>query len=296
MTVSRSIWPFLPVCPSNHAVGVHSDSSGRATHGNIAECLKIRRCAGGLDDGQFVADTTQRASCPIAAAPTRAENQTPINDQTACASCSLIKAIAMARKSAIEWTEMTWNPVTGCTKVSPGCKHCYAETMAKRLVAMGAPRYADRFAVTLQEDLVELPKRWRTPRKVFVNSMSDLFHTGVPREFIQRVFRTMNQCPQHQCQILTKRADRALRLADQVSWSQNIWMGVSVESQAHASRAKLLRQLPAHIRFLSVEPLLSAIPNLPLEGIHWVIVGGESGPGARVLRSEWVCLARNSPA
>lgn len=194
----------------------------------------------------------------------------------------------MARKSAIEWTEMTWNPVTGCTKVSPGCKHCYAETMAKRLVAMGSPRYADGFAVTLQEDLVELPKRWRTPRKVFVNSMSDLFHTGVPCEFIQRVFRTMNQCPQHQFQILTKRADRLLRLADQVSWSQNIWMGVSVENQAYASRAKLLRQVPAHIRFLSVEPLLSAIPNLPLEGIHWVIVGGESGPGARVLRSEWV--------
>jgi protein gp37 len=207
----------------------------------------------------------------------------------------------MARKSAIEWTEMTWNPVTGCTKVSPGCKHCYAETMAKRLVAMGSPRYADGFAVRLQEDLLQLPKRWRTPRKVFVNSMSDLFHTGVPSEFIQRVFRTMNQCPQHQFQILTKRADRMLQLAGQLCWSQNIWMGVSVENQAYVSRAKLLRQVPAHIRFLSVEPLLSAIPNLPLDGIHWVIVGGESGPGARILRSEWVegifeqCRAHHVP-
>lgn len=194
----------------------------------------------------------------------------------------------MAKKSSIEWTEMTWNPVTGCTKISPGCKHCYAETMAKRLVAMGAPRYANGFIVTLQEDLADLPRRWRAPRRIFVNSMSDLFHPDVPLHFIQRVFRTMNECPQHQFQILTKRADRLVELAPRLTWTPNVWMGVSIESQKYTFRSELLSNAPAHVRFLSVEPLLGPIPDLPLSGIHWVIVGGESGGGARPMKSEWV--------
>lgn len=194
----------------------------------------------------------------------------------------------MPKKSNIEWTEMTWNPVTGCTKISPGCKHCYAETMAKRLVAMGAPRYRNGFSVTLQEDLVDLPRRWRTPRKIFVNSMSDLFHPSIPAEFIGRVFRTMNECPQHQFQVLTKRAERLLELAPSLTWSPNVWMGVSVESQRYVDRADLLAQVPAHVRFLSIEPLLGPIPAVPLTGIHWVIVGGESGPEARPMEPEWV--------
>jgi len=194
----------------------------------------------------------------------------------------------MALKSGIEWTGATWNPITGCTKVSPGCKHCYAETMAKRLVAMGAPRYRNGFKVTLQDDLIELPRRWREPRKVFVNSMSDLFHDDIPFEFIARVFRTMNECPQHQFQILTKRVERLVELAPNVSWTPNVWMGVSIESQKYAYRATLLRAVPAHVRFLSVEPLLGPIERLPLEGVHWVIVGGESGAGARPMKKEWV--------
>ncbi|HEV7165722.1 MAG TPA: phage Gp37/Gp68 family protein [Gammaproteobacteria bacterium] len=194
----------------------------------------------------------------------------------------------MPKKSNIEWTEMTWNPVTGCTKISQGCKHCYAETMAKRLVAMGSPRYRHGFKIALQEDLVDLPKRWRNPRTIFVNSMSDLFHPDIPVEFIQRVFKTMNECPQHVFQVLTKRADRLVELSNEVTWSPNIWMGVSVENQKYAVRANLLKQVPAHVRFLSVEPLLSAIPNLPLAGIHWVIVGGESGRGARPMDPKWV--------
>ncbi len=183
---------------------------------------------------------------------------------------------------------MTWNPVTGCTKISPGCKHCYAETMAKRLVAMGAPRYRNGFAVTLQEDLVDLPRKWRSPRKIFVNSMSDLFHPDVPAEYIERVFKSMNECSQHQFQVLTKRAERLVELAGRFTWTPNIWMGVSVESQKYATRSKLLSQVPAHVRFISVEPLLGPVPDLPLEGIHWVIVGGESGAKARAMKSEWV--------
>jgi protein gp37 len=196
--------------------------------------------------------------------------------------------IQMARKSPIEWTEMTWNPVTGCTKISPGCKHCYAETMAKRLVAMGSPRYAAGFKVRLQEDLVDLPRRWKSPRTVFVNSMSDLFHEAVPLPFIQRIFLTMGECPQHQFQILTKRAERLVAIAPQLPWTSNVWMGVSIESQKYAYRADLLRQVAAQIRFLSVEPLLGPIPSLPLDGIHWVIVGGESGRQARAMDRQWV--------
>lgn len=194
----------------------------------------------------------------------------------------------MARKTSIEWTEMTWNPVTGCTKISPGCKNCYAETMAKRLVAMGSPRYADGFALTLQPDLVDLPKKWRAPRTIFVNSMSDLFHPKVPANFIASVFRTMNECTQHQFQVLTKRADRLVELAHLFTWTPNIWMGVSVENQKYAPRSTQLAKVPAHVRFLSVEPLLGPIPELPLNGIDWVIVGGESGRGARPVAKEWV--------
>lgn len=194
----------------------------------------------------------------------------------------------MARKSNIEWTQMTWNPVSGCTKISPGCANCYAETMAKRLKAMGVARYRDGFGVRLQPDMVDLPRSWKSPRVVFVNSMSDLFHPEIPVEFIQRVFTTMNECPQHQFQVLTKRARRLLQLSHHLTWSPNIWIGVSVENSKYAYRSELLRNVPASIRFLSVEPLLGPIGLLPLEGIHWVIVGGESGPRARPMNREWV--------
>jgi protein gp37 len=194
----------------------------------------------------------------------------------------------MATRTTIEWTEMTWNPVTGCTKISPGCKHCYAERMALRLQAMGMPRYRAGFGLTLHEDLVELPTTWKKPRRVFVNSMSDLFHQDVPLAFIRRVFDTMRRCPQHQFQVLTKRAERLVEVGRELEWSENLWMGVSVESAEYAYRSELLRQVPAKIRFLSVEPLLGSIPALPLAGIHWVIVGGESGPGARPMEPAWV--------
>lgn len=194
----------------------------------------------------------------------------------------------MARKTTIEWTEMTWNPVTGCTKISPGCKHCYAETMAKRLVAMGSPRYRDGFKLTLQEDLVDLPRKWRAPRTIFVNSMSDLFHDDVPADYIVRVFQTMAECPQHTFQILTKRAERLLEVAPHLNWAPNVWMGVSVENQKYTSRIPYLQRVPAHVRFLSIEPMLGPIQELQLDGIHWVIVGGESGRGARPLNRDWV--------
>jgi protein gp37 len=194
----------------------------------------------------------------------------------------------MARKTTIEWTEMTWNPVTGCTKVSPGCKHCYAETMAKRLVAMGSPRYRDGFKLTLQEDLIDLPRRWRSPRKIFVNSMSDLFHEDVPVDYIARVFRTMAECPQHTFQVLTKRAERLLEVSPVLHWASNVWMGVSVENQKYTSRISYLQRVPAQVRFLSIEPLLGPIHTLPLRGVHWVIVGGESGRGARTLDRQWI--------
>ena len=194
----------------------------------------------------------------------------------------------MAHRSAIEWTEMTWNPVTGCTKISPGCANCYAERMAKRLQAMRAARYVDGFKLRMHEDALTAPLRWKSPRKVFVNSMSDLFHKDVSIEFIQRVFDTMRRCPQHQFQLLTKRSARLRALADQLDWAPNVWMGVSVEDGRRARRARELALVPAHVRFLSVEPLLGPIHELPLDGIHWVIVGGESGPGARPMRPEWV--------
>ena len=194
----------------------------------------------------------------------------------------------MATHSQIEWTQMTWNPVTGCDKVSQGCKHCYAERMAKRLKAMGVERYRNNFEVTLHDDLVERPRSWVKPRVVFVNSMSDLFHEAVPIDFISRVFETMSECPQHVFQILTKRSSRLVQIADLLPWPKNVWMGVSVENQQVVNRITDLQQVPARIRFLSCEPLLGPLVDLPLEGIHWAIVGGESGPSARAMKEAWV--------
>jgi protein gp37 len=190
--------------------------------------------------------------------------------------------------TAIEWTDATWNPVTGCTKISPGCKHCYAERLAVRLRAMGNPRYRDGFAVTLHEDQLDLPLRWRRPRRIFVNSMSDLFHEAVPDAYVRRVFDAMARAPWHQFQVLTKRAERLAALAPALPWPANVWQGVSVESQEYAWRAEHLRTVPAAVRFLSVEPLLGPIPDLPLDDIDWVIAGGESGPGHRSLQPEWI--------
>jgi protein gp37 len=194
----------------------------------------------------------------------------------------------MAAKSQIEWTDMTWNPVTGCTKISQGCKNCYAERMAKRLQAMGVERYHNGFEVTLHEDLLDAPLRWLKPRMVFVNSMSDLFHEAVPDEFIARVFRTMERCPQHTFQVLTKRSKRLADISADLPWPDNVWMGVSVENEDVIFRIRDLQRVPAKIRFLSCEPLLGSLDDLPLKGIHWVIVGGESGPGARPIQERWV--------
>lgn len=194
----------------------------------------------------------------------------------------------MGQNSSIEWTESTWNPVTGCSKISAGCKNCYAERLAFRLQAMGNIRYAAGFDITLHDDLIELPKRWRDPRVIFVNSMSDLFQEEVPSEFIQRVFATMRSCPQHTFQILTKRSERLRKLAREIDWPHNVWMGVSIEDARVLHRVHDLRAVPATIRFLSCEPLIGPLDDLSLEGIHWVIVGGESGPGARPMRIEWI--------
>jgi protein gp37 len=207
----------------------------------------------------------------------------------------------MADKSAIEWTDATWNPVTGCTKVSPGCKNCYAERLAARLQAMGNRRYRNGFAVTLHPDQLALPVRWSQPRQIFVNSMSDLYHEAVPEEYIRRVFDVMVRADWHVFQILTKRAERLLELAPRLPWPPNVWQGVSVENTRYCWRIEHLQQVPAAVRFISVEPLLGPIPNLPLEGIHWVIVGGESGPSHRPMNPSWVreirdhCLTAGVP-
>lgn len=207
----------------------------------------------------------------------------------------------MGQGSAIEWTESTWNPVTGCSKVSPGCKHCYAERMAERLQAMGQPNYRNGFQLTLQPRMVELPLQWKKPQTIFVNSMSDLFHEKIPEPFIAEVFDTMVAAHWHTFQILTKRAERLAELVPRLTWPINVWMGVSVESARYLHRIERLRAVPAAVRFLSVEPLLSRIPSLPLGGIDWVIVGGESGPGARPMSPDWVreirdvCLAQGVP-
>ncbi len=194
----------------------------------------------------------------------------------------------MAPQSAIEWTQATWNPVTGCTKVSPGCKHCYAERMALRLMAMGQRNYANGFATTLQPHMLNRPLQWRTPQFIFVNSMSDLFHPDVPEAYIREVFGVMEQAHWHVFQVLTKRADRLAELSARLPWPRNVWMGVSVENARYMHRIARLTQTPAAVRFLSLEPLLGPLPNLPLEGVDWVIAGGESGPGARPMRKQWV--------
>ncbi len=199
----------------------------------------------------------------------------------------------MAQQSSIEWTDATWNPVTGCTKVSPGCRHCYADRMAKRLRAMGQARYRNGFRVTLQPDLLKRPLAWKKPRYIFVNSMSDLFHDDVPLDYIQETFDIMAKAEWHIFQILTKRSERLSKVGHLLTWPRNIWMGVSVENADYTHRIAHLRNVPAAVRYLSVEPLLGPIPRLPLKDIHWVIVGGESGPKAREMKVDWVRPLRN---
>ena len=194
----------------------------------------------------------------------------------------------MSGKTKIEWTESSWNPITGCSPVSAGCAHCYAARFAKRLKAMGNPRYTNGFNVTIHEDLLTAPLSWKKPQMVFVNSISDLFHDDVPADIIMRIFDTMNRAPIHTFQILTKRAERLAQLASDLQWSRNIWMGVSIENQDTIFRADYLKQTNAHVKFISAEPLLSPLPNLDLQGIDWLIVGGESGPGSRPMLEEWV--------
>jgi protein gp37 len=202
----------------------------------------------------------------------------------------------MGQQSAIEWTEATWNPLTGCDKISPGCTHCYAERMSLRLKLMGQPNYKNGFELALHPHALELPLKWRKPQRIFVNSMSDLFHKDVPAEFIQQVFATMRQASWHRFQILTKRSDRLAAMAGAIDWPANVWMGVSVESAEYAFRIDHLRTVGARVRFLSVEPLLGPIPDLDLRDIQWVIVGGESGPGARPMSKEWVIEIRDQCA
>lgn len=190
--------------------------------------------------------------------------------------------------SKIEWTEATWNPVTGCSKISAGCLNCYAERLAKRLKAMGQKNYANGFNVTLHPHTLNTPLKWKKSRLVFVNSMSDLFHQEVPLEFIQQIFHIMNQANWHRFQVLTKRAERLAELAPFLKWSENIWMGVTVEKDNYLDRLKYLKEVPAAIKFLSLEPLLGPITSIDLTDIHWVIVGGESGPNARPMKKKWV--------
>jgi protein gp37 len=208
----------------------------------------------------------------------------------------------MADRSAIEWTEATWNPVTGCDQVSAGCDHCYALTLAARLKAMGSPKYqtdgdprtsGPGFGIRIHYDELAAPQRWRRSRLVFVNSMSDLFHPKVPSEFIASVFNVMASTPQHTYQVLTKRPKRARTLLRDHSMAPNVWIGVSVEEDQYTDRIQVLRDIPAAVRFLSCEPLLGPLPSLDLTGIDWVIVGGESGPDARPMREEWATEIRN---
>jgi len=208
---------------------------------------------------------------------------------------------SMSARSDIEWTESTWNPVTGCTKISPGCAHCYAERIALRLKAMGQPNYVNGFQVRLHEKALDLPLNWKKPQIVFVNSMSDMFHEDVPLSFIKRVFSIMQKASWHKFQVLTKRAERLAKIAPKLPWPENIWMGVSVESSDFVHRIDSLRKVNASIRFLSLEPLLGPLPNLNLSGINWIIVGGESGPNARHMKVEWIhdifdqCKQNNVP-
>ncbi len=203
----------------------------------------------------------------------------------------------MAQGSGIEWTEATWNPVTGCTKVSPGCKHCYAKRMAERLRAMEQANYANGFELTVQPHMLELPLRWRKPQTIFVNSMSDLFHEEVPLDYIRRVFEVMRRADWHRFQVLTKRAERLAQLSAsrsaELAWPENVWMGVSVETDRYRHRIDALRSTGAAVKFLSLEPLLGPLHDLDLIGIDWVIVGGESGPKARPMAPEWVTGIRD---
>jgi protein gp37 len=194
----------------------------------------------------------------------------------------------MAQHSAIEWTDASWNPITGCTKTSPGCRHCYAERMALRLQAMGNGKYARGFRLAIHEHVLEQPLQWKKPQMIFVNSMSDLFHEEVPLDFIQRVFDVMDRASWHVFQVLTKRSIRLLDLNNELHWAGNLWMGVSVENKDYKYRIDHLRQTGAQVKFLSLEPLLGPLPDMNLQGIDWVIVGGESGPGARPMKKEWV--------
>jgi protein gp37 len=199
----------------------------------------------------------------------------------------------MAVNYSIEWTESTWNPVVGCTKISLGCRNCYAERMAKRLQAMGQPNYARGFRLTMHEKSLGLPLKWKSPQVIFVNSMSDLFHDDVTLTFIRKVFDVMNSSPRHRYQVLTKRAERLSELAPQLDWGENVWMGVTVEEDRYRGRIDCLRKTGAQVKFLSLEPLLGPLQNLDLGGIDWVIAGGESGPGARPIQESWVLDIRN---
>ncbi len=207
----------------------------------------------------------------------------------------------MATNSAIEWTESTWNPLTGCTKISPGCKHCYAERMATRLQAMGQPNYTNGFNLTLHPHMLEAPLSWKKPQIIFVNSMSDLFHEDVPLDFIKQIMDVMRRASWHTFQVLTKRSERLLAFDKELNWPHNVWMGVSVETSKYLPRIDHLRNTGAFVKFLSLEPLLGPLSKMNLESINWVIVGGESGPGARPIREEWVvdirdqCLAARVP-
>lgn len=196
-------------------------------------------------------------------------------------------------ESNIEWTELTWNPVTGCNKISPGCKYCYAEVMSKRLKAMGTEKYKNGFKISTHADALNIPFTWKKSKVVFVNSMSDLFHPEVPIEFIKAVFLVMNQTPQHTYQVLTKRSNRLLELSAQLNWTPNIWMGVSVENEKYTFRVEELSKTPAKIKFISVEPLIGPVKTLQLDQINWVIVGGESGHKARPLKKTWVEFIKN---
>ena len=200
----------------------------------------------------------------------------------------------MSTASKIEWTEVTWNPVTGCTKISHGCKNCYAERMSRRLRAMGMAKYRNGFSVTVHESVLDEPLIWKKPRLVFVNSMSDLFHKSVPTRFIDRVFDVMNEASQHTFQVLTKRPSRVRQLSARLDWTPNIWIGVSVESEQWMDRIDVLRRTDARTKFLSLEPLLGPLTGLELDGIDWVIAGGESGPGARAMDAEWVREIRDN--
>lgn len=191
-------------------------------------------------------------------------------------------------KTKIEWTESSWNPVTGCTKISEGCRNCYAERMALRLKAMGNPNYCDGFKIRCHEHALEIPLKWKSPKMIFVNSMSDLFHEDIPFDFLQKVFSVMNQTPWHTYQVLTKRAENLARLSDKLNWTPNIWAGVTIESNQHIERLSYLKQVNSAVRFISFEPLLSSVGEVDLNGIDWVIVGGESGPRSRPMDQLWV--------